>query len=246
MMRKSYVCIGKGAMGRWSVSLGVFALLLFCPIAAAAQSVHDSGVWFAGFGRGNLASEVDDRLKWWFDGHARFFDDTNGFGQSIVRPGIGYALDERVTAWAGYGWIRTSPAMSSDIDEHRLWQQLTWSQPFDCRTLGFRSRLEQRFVETGDDTGLRFRQLVSWRQPIACSAKYSFVLWDELFVHLNDTDWGARTGFNQNRVFVGFGLKRNANSRWRVEMGYLNQHINLRSRGNLTNHLLSVNVFRSP
>ncbi len=233
-------------MGRWSVPFWVFALLLFCQITAEAQSVDDSGVWVAGFGRGDIASDLTDRLKWWFDGHARFFDDTDGFGQSIVRPGIGYALDERVTIWAGYGWIRSSPATSSDFDENRIWQQLTWSEPFDWLTLGFRSRLEQRFVETGDDTGLRFRQLVSWRQPFACAAEYSFVLWDEIFVHLNDTDWGANTGFDQNRSFVGFGLKRNTDSRWRVEIGYLNQHINRRSRGNLTNHLLSVNIYRSP
>ncbi|MCH7689032.1 MAG: DUF2490 domain-containing protein, partial [Planctomycetes bacterium] len=109
-----------------------------------------------------------------------------------------------------------------------------------------RSRLEQRFFETGEDTGLRFRQLVSWRQPFAYAEKYSFVLWDEIFVHLNDTDWGANAGFDQNRFFVGIGLKRNFDSRWRTEIGYLNQHIDRRGRGNLTNHLLSVNFYRSP
>jgi len=223
-----------------------FALLLFCQTTASAQSVDDAGVWFAGFGRGDIASEHTDRLKWWFDGHARFFDNTDGFGQSIVRPGIGYALDERFTIWAGYGWIRTSPATVPDMDEHRIWQQLTWSEPLGRLTLGFRSRLEQRFVETGDDTGLRFRQLVSWRQPCACDDKYSFVLWDEVFIHLNDTDWGANSGFDQNRCFIGFGLKHDTDSRWRVEIGYLNQHIERPNRGNLTNHLLSVNLFRSP
>lgn len=233
-------------MGRWTVPFRVFALLLICRTAAEAQSVEDSGFWMAGFGRGNIASDSSDRLKWWLDGHARFFDDTDGFGQSIVRPGIGYALDERVTIWGGYGWIRSSPATSSDFDEHRIWQQLTWSEPLDCVTLGFRSRLEQRFVETGDDTGLRFRQLVSWRQPFSCAPKYSFVLWDELFIHLNDTDWGASTGFDQNRTFVGFGIKRNPDSRWRVEIGYLNQHIDRRGRDDLTNHLLSLNIFRTP
>jgi len=233
-------------MRSWSVPVWVLALLLFSQITADAQSVNDGGAWVAGFGRGDIAFDSTDRLRWWFDGHLRFFDDTDGFGQSIVRPGIGYALDERVTLWAGYGWIRTSPPTASDIDEHRIWQQLTWSQPCNRHTLGFRSRLEQRLVETGDDTGLRFRQLVSWRHPIGCSQKCTFVLWDELFVHLNDTDWGANTGFDQNRSFIGFGLKRNADSPWRVEVGYLAQHINRRARGDLTNHLLSVNFYHSP
>ncbi|MFL2863152.1 MAG: hypothetical protein ACJ0BJ_11255 [Pirellulales bacterium] len=26
-----------------------------------------------------------------------------------------------------------------------------------------------------------------------------------MFFHLRDTDWGAVTGYNQNRVFVGMG-----------------------------------------
>ena len=233
-------------MRRWNTAFGTFVILLFCQITAEAQSVNDSGVWFAGFGRGHIASERTDRLMWWFDGHARYFDDTDGFGQSIVRPGIGYTLSDGVTAWAGYGWIRSSPATAGDFDEHRIWQQLTWTESLDCLTLGFRSRLEQRLVETGDDTGLRFRQLVSWRQPFACDARYSFVLWDELFIHLNDTDWGANTGFDQNRTFVGIGVKQKPDSRWRVEVGYLNQHINRRGRDDLTNHLLSVNLFRSP
>ncbi len=233
-------------MGRWSVPLWVCAQLLLFQAAANAQSVDDSGVWFAGFGRGEIATERTDRLRWWFDGHARFFDDTNGFGQSIVRPGVGYALDDNFTAWAGYGWIRTSPEIVPDFDEHRIWQQLTWSQPVHRIKLGFRSRLEQRFLETGDDVGVRFRQFISWRQPFASAPKYSFVLWDEAFIHLNDTDWGANAGFNQNRVFVGFGVKRNPDSRWRVEIGYLNQHINRLGPIELTNHLLSVNVFRSP
>ncbi|MCP4175373.1 MAG: DUF2490 domain-containing protein [Fuerstiella sp.] len=233
-------------MVRWNVIFWVFALLLSCQITAKAQSVNDSGLWAGGFGRGDIAPDVNDRLKWWFDGHARFFDDTDGFGQSIVRPGIGYAFDERFTLWAGYGWIRTSPATAPDFDEHRIWQQVTWSQPIGCHTIGFRSRLEQRFVETGEDAGSRFRQLFSWREPISCDEKYTFVLWDEIFVHLNDTDWGANAGFDQNRLFVGCGLKRRSDSRWRTEIGYLNQHIDRGGRGNLTNHLLSVNIYRSP
>ena len=233
-------------MRRWTVPSWLCALMLSCQAAANAQSVDDTGAWFAFFGRGDLPPEHGDRLKWWFDGHARFFDDTDGFGQSIVRPGIGYALGESATLWAGYGWIRSSPAAAPDFDENRIWQQLTWSESLDQGKLGFRSRLEQRFLETGDDVGWRFRQLVSWRRPIPCAEKHGFVLWDEAFFHLNDTDWGAESGFDQNRLFVGIGLKRNPDSRWRVEVGYLNQHVDRRGPGNLTNHLLSVNVFRSP
>lgn len=229
-------------MKHWSVALLV---LLLSPIVAEAQTVNDSGAWFAFFGRGDIGAPSDG-LKWWFDGHLRFFDDTDGFGQSIVRPGVGYQIHDSVTAWAGYGWIRTSPATVSDVDEHRFWQQLTWSEKCDVGTMGLRSRLEQRLVETGNDTGHRFRQLVSYRKPLTCDGTCTFVVWDELFVHLNTTDWGAETGFNQNRAFVGFGFRECADSPKRVEVGYLNQHINRRNAGDLANHLLSVNIFYTP
>ena len=106
-----------------------------------------------------------DDWKWWFDGHLRFFDDTDGFGQSIARPGIGYALSENATLWAGYAWIRTSPGSADDFDEHRAWQQLTWSEQLWATKFDLRSRLEERFVETGAETGWRFRQLAAVRRP---------------------------------------------------------------------------------
>ena len=114
------------------------------------NSSDDIGLWLAVFDRGDISHDsLPDAYKWWFDGHLRLFDDSDGFGQSIVRPGIGYSLSDQTTAWVGYGWIRTSPARRpgqgpvSDIDEHRLWQQLTWSQKVESVTVGLRSRMEE-------------------------------------------------------------------------------------------------------
>lgn len=226
----------------------VSQLLTFSPSVLQAQTVNDTGQWLALFANGDIDSaKTCHQLKWWFDGHSRFFDDAGGFGQSIVRPGIGYALgDSGAVAWAGYGWIRTSPASNADFDEHRVWQQITWSKNLDPATLGFRSRLEQRFLETGPDTGWRFRQLVSLRRPIECAPRLSLVAWDEVFIHLNDTNWGANGGFDQNRVFLGFGLKCDPESPHRIEVGYLNQYVNRSTGSDLSNHLLSINFYWSP
>jgi hypothetical protein len=199
------------------------------------------------FARGDIGhSTSTDRLKWWFDGHARFFDDAGGFGQSILRPGIGYALNECATVWMGYGWIRSSPGSAPDFDEHRVWQQLTWSEQLEPTTLGFRSRLEQRFLETGSDTGWRFRQLLSCRRQVQCAPQFSLVVWDEAFIHLNDTNWGADSGFDQNRLFLGVGWKHKFANRWRIETGYLNQYVNRSGRADVSNHLVAINLFVSP
>ena len=231
------------------LSASTVPLLLVSASNAHAQTVDDTGLWLGVFSRGDISLESHEtsssRIKWWFDGHARFFDDTDGFGQSIVRPGIGYALTDSVTVWAGYGWIRTSPVSGLDFDEHRVWQQLTWSKELQPFTLGLRSRLEQRFLETGSDTGWRFRQLVSARRPLEFAPNFSLVVWDELFVHLNHTNWGADRGFDQNRIFLGFGWKPNPCSQSRVELGYLNQYVDRRGRDGLSNHLIAINFYPS-
>jgi len=215
--------------------------------AARAETIEDEGWWTAVFSQGDIEWRPDtaSRWRWWFDGHARFQDDADGFNVSIVRPGIGYKLTDNTTLWAGYGWIHTSPIGGGpDFDENRIWQQVTWSDKAGDFRIGLRSRFEQRFLETGDDTGLRFRQFVSARAPISADQRLTMMAWDEVFIHLNDTDFGTRTGFNQNRAFFGFGWNRcPEQSRSRVEIGYLNQFIDSRTGADRMNHLLSVNFF---
>lgn len=212
-----------------------------------AQTIEDEGWWGAVFTQGDLPTPNGQSTKWrwWFDGHARFQDDADGFNVSIVRPGIGYKLTDTATLWAGYGWIRNSPiGGGSDFDENRIWQQITWSRKAGAFNIGFRSRLEQRFVETGDDTGWRSRNFISARAPLAGSDRLTFVAWDEVFTHLNATDFGARTGFDQNRAFIGLGWKWDVNTpKSRVEFGYLNQYIDSSSGPNRMNHILAVNLF---
>lgn len=206
------------------------------------QDVADTGLWTAFFAQNDLGGDSSP-LKWWFDGHLRFLDDTDGFHQSIVRPGVGWKLSDELVAWGGYGWIHTEPVAGDDFEEHRLWQQLTWSRSFEDWTLALRPRLEQRFLETGDDVGLRFRQNVRLQHDLPDLPRLTFVAWDEIFFHLNDTDWGAEAGFDQNRVFVGFGWKFHPDDRVRTEIGYLNQTIDSPTGADRVNHLLSINFF---
>jgi hypothetical protein len=216
--------------------------------AASAETIDDLAGWAALFAHGALHTQqgTETAYKWWFDGQLRLFDDADGFGQSLVRPGVGYELSERATAWVGYAWIRTSPAESADFDENRIWQQLTWSKAFASTNVDLRSRMEQRFVETGSDTGGRFRQMAALRRPLQSDPRFTVVAWDEVFIHLNDTDWGARDGFDQNRAFLGFGWRPEPESTWRVETGYLHQFIDRPLQDDLSNHILSINLFWTP
>lgn len=211
-----------------------------------AQSVNGQGLWFAAFTNGNfsdLGVGKNERIKYWFDAHLRYFDDSDGFGQSIIRPGVGWSLDEESAIWAGYAWIRTSPAGPESTDEHRLWQQWTYTPALGKWKSLFRTRFEQRWLESTDDVGLRLRQLARFQRPFETNDRLSFVAWDELFINMNDTDFGAEAGLGQNRAFVGFGFEPLESSDGRIEVGYLLQSINLPGKNNRQNHILSLNYF---
>lgn len=219
-------------------------LVSSCAVKVTAQTVDDAGLWFAAFSNGQFESLGDDSpVRWWFDAHYRLRDDVDGFNQSIIRPGLGYALNDNQVLWAGYAWVRTSPVLGNDFDEHRFWQQWTATPSIDSWRFLHRSRFEQRWVETGDDVVLRWRQLARAQRILSDCPQWSLVLWDEVFFHLNDTDWGAEGGLDQNRAFVGLGFKRCQHVKGRTEIGYLNQFINRQGGIDGLNHILSINYF---
>jgi len=214
--------------------------LLATPLLPAQGTVEDVGAWFifAGQGRFDPAPAEPQPWRWWFDGQLRFSDDSDGFDQSILRPGLGYALGEKTTLWLGYGWFHSDPAATPAHDEHRIWQQLTWDFGLGEQAFGSRTRLEQRFLDTGDDVGWRFRQMLRWTPPRDQASGIGLRVWDELFFGLNDTDWGASAGFDQNRFFIGPGFTFGESNRFTFEVGYLHQYIRRETGPDASNHIL--------
>jgi hypothetical protein len=225
----------------------IIAALLLVTITlglAQAETLDDQGLWFLALGQGSFGNAAHEpaKLRWWLDVQARFANEADGFTQGIVRPGLGYAITESATVWLGYAWIPTSPASGSDYDEHRIWQQLTWSKPIKRVSFSSRTRLEQRFRDGGSDTGWRLRQFFKVAYALPGNPDVSLIGYDELFFGLNNTDWGASSGFDRNRLFLGVGwrLGESGNS---LEIGYLNQFIDSASGTDQMEHILSFNLF---
>ncbi|MCZ7683053.1 MAG: DUF2490 domain-containing protein [Sandaracinaceae bacterium] len=102
--------------------------------------------------------------------------------------------------------------------------------------------LEQRLRTEGDvDVGLRLRLMARVQAPITRSRELLVVVWDEAFVGLNDTAWGQRGGFDQNRFFVGVGWQV-IPAQLRLELGYTNQWI-VRAATDPVNHIAALNAF---
>ncbi len=229
-------------------SISVFSvlaltLLLSLPTITKAELEQNNGVWMMKASQGVLGKS-DSNYRWWFDAHARYSDDANGFEQSIIRPALGYALPGNHTVWAGYGWIGNSPEFGDTFYEHRFWQQHSWKTSFKKFTFSSRARLEQRFREgVGSDTGWRFREFIKLTHPLGSDTPFYLSTWDEVFLNINDTDWGADSGLDRNRIFVGIGWNPETVDYFKAEVGYLNQFIYNESGDDRMDHLLSLNVF---
>ncbi len=214
--------------------LGFFCLCLVN--SAQANSDEDNQFWTS-FAINGPISE-DNELLVWFDGHARFSDDAGRLGVSIIRPAIGMNYSKNITLWLGYARVTSHP--DADIEEDRVWQQALYKLPgiFSGDFSG-RTRLEQRDRENGG-VGHRVRQFLRWTKFIEGS-NFSYVIANELFVGLNDTNWGQNSGIDQNRLFLGFNYQ--VNDKNRLEFGYINNQINRFGSDNRTNHVVGFSWF---
>ena len=88
------------------IASSVLGLILSSP-AVAERTVEDFQTWGNITATGSL-SAINPKLKWWLEGQGRFGNDSSRFSQGIIRPGVGYALNEKTTVWLGYAWIPTS------------------------------------------------------------------------------------------------------------------------------------------
>lgn len=230
----------------------VSAVISFTAVnsAFAEKTVEDFQTWGNITAIGNFKSDhpILKNIKYWVEGQGRFGDNSSRFSQSIVRPGIGYDLNEKTSVWVGYAWVPTSRpfAARSPFNEHRIWQQLLWSDKYSFGKIMSRTRFEQRFFDIpgSSDVAYRYRQLFKISFPMVfISPDVSFILANEIFVNFNNTDSGIRNGFDQNRAFAGIGYQFSKIATG--EIGYMNQYVNKPDspRPDQMQHILSVNLF---
>jgi hypothetical protein len=220
----------------------LFALIglsiALAPMHASAQDRQELQLWSAALGTFDV-HPVPPALSFWLDAHAR----RGGAGNVVIlRPGIGAAIFDWLSVWGGYAWVPTfDDATGATVHEHRLWEQaqVQYRWPFGLLLQG-RVRLEQRFSDLGSDIGVRLRIFVRANWQPSADVPIGVAFWDELFLGMNDTDWGAPSGFDQNRMFIGPFLQM---APWaRLEAGYLFTYLD-RGAADLYAHVVAVNLF---
>jgi len=224
-------------MGFTSISrkllIMVIAGLISMPVSASPD--EDGRVWFTVNAIGPLPAQD---WYWYAEIQPRWREEASEFDQIIIRPAVYYAVSKQSSIWAGYAHVVTDPSGRSSFDEHRIWQQFLHNfQPIGSVSIQSRTRLEQRFIENSDDTGHKVRQMLRLTMPSKLNPQLTWVAYDEYFHNLNQTDYGARRGFDQNRAFVGVNWAFKPSLR--LEVGYLNQYINNKDTNNM-NHVFST------
>lgn len=186
-----------------------------------------------------VTAPVRDGVTLTMEVQNRLFDDASDYGQLLLRPSIGFRVFDKTTFSVGYAYVNTDIEGRPVTHEHRAWQQLAFpimaAGPIQITG---RTRLEERTFEHADDVGWRLRQQIRFTMPLDNSG-IKAVAWTEGFFAFNDTDWGAISGFDRMRNFVGLNIP--LAEKMTLEPGYLNQYVN-RSGEDKIDHTLSVTL----
>lgn len=234
------ICFGSRNMGQYLCAFAAVVLLL--PSIVFADTETKSSLWLMSLNR----FQFTEQYRGFLDIQPRFTADDVPGGDNgaldtvLIRGALGYQLKPNIGIYQGYAII---PTHDPDKVEHRSFQELLAKQSLTRDAiLVHRLRFEQRFLEGVDDTSLRFRYFARFTYPLkGIHDNLSLAINEEVFIHLNDTDGGPQSGFNQNRLFMGLNYR--VSKSYAFEVGYQNQYVaGQRSADDVVNHIAFIGM----
>jgi hypothetical protein len=212
--------------------------LLFCFNTHASSTKHAVSVW----GDAQVSSPISNSEQWKYrlelQIHSPPINNTDDTYDDTVGFGIGRVLNDRQEIWLGYDAVSTFDSDDEANLEQRLWQELSWRIFANGKhTWRSRTRLEERKDEHSSVIALRLRQrlTVYFKQRLFWQA--TPVVYDEIFLNLNQPDWITNKLVDQNRLFLGVKIPIGKNKS--LQVGYLNQ-FKFRDSQDYMNHILSI------
>lgn len=212
-----------------------FIILFLTSLSSFAQTrsnSHNTHAWIMYFGN----HKFSDRFGLHAEVQWRRHDLFAANQQLLLRTGLDiYAGANRFTI--GYAYVETYPygdfPVAKAFPEHRIWQQFLTSQAIGKVKLSHRYRLEQRMIgnaTTGEFKDGRYENRMRYMAKATINLTKGdrpmfFAAYDEIFVNFGKDV--AYNIFDQNRLYgaIGFTLS----STLKLEVGYLNQLVQLRS-----------------
>lgn len=210
----------------------ILILILITSLNVSAAEERN-GTWLGTFAK----KELSENYSYWIETQVRYNIDLGNTSQVLYRTG----LLQKYGTNQGLGYLYAY-IQSGDNREHRFTLQHTHKYG---ETSGIyfshRARLESRYLEETTESfepAARARYLIRAEQNQV--NKYNFVVWNELFLNLNHTNWNGDQTNDRNRLFIG--LKKAFFNSNRFEIGYLNQFIP-RETGDVSEHIATVYMF---
>ena len=190
-----------------------------------ANATSDSQIWIPI----NINAKLTEQVRGFLEFQPRIGNDASHLTSMIVRPALGWALNDRATLWVGY--LMSADSVTPDSDtyriENRAFQGFTWRDTANEKQFIWeaRNRLEERFLPGNSDPSIRWRTRLRVEQLIPDWSPWSVIASNEIFVNVNDNSNNAQlqAGVQQNRLYAGVGYRFAPEVQ--VETGYLWQHV---------------------
>lgn len=195
-----------------------YTIICLLPLQMAAQE-SQTGNWMMYFGNQKLS----DRWNWHNEIQYRNYNFAGDLEQLLLRTGIGYNLSaNNNNLLLGYAYIHGEPYVAgtdekTNVNEHRIFQQLISRQQFGRFYLQHRYRIEERFIE--EDFKMRFRYFLGLNIPFnkkeMVSKALYLSLYNEIFIQPKSPV------FDRDRVYGAIGYVFSSNLK--VEAGLMVQ-----------------------
>lgn len=225
-------------------------VLIFLPINCFANGEGSEqlfGQWSQIIVNGNFGK--GSPWIWYGDVNIRSSQDhknsggTEGYSIGAVPThwSAGYQFDKMNSLMLGYAYQFSQPPYAKhSVNENRMYQQYQNVLDFGVEgKLQNRFRYEQRWITESDEMSQRLRYQIKYQYPI--NKEWGVVVNEELFINMNDVNWGPKDGFDQNRIFVG--PVYNIDDRQKIEFGYMNNYVNKDLKSDLNNHVMVLNYY---
>ncbi len=230
--------------------------LLGSSLMVSLQAQNQFSGWFGVFNTIKLGKKTT-LLN---DVQLRSTDEFQHLQTLLVRSGLQYSLTNKLGLTLGYASVnnrRQLSAISGNLMEHRIWQQLIYNHKTGPVFVQHRLRSEQRFIPAarisnnelasdgyGNAYRLRYfiRNIVPLKRQTGAFTQGMFAsLQNEVFINTgNKSNVNGKT-FDQNRLYIAGGYR--LSKKVDLEAGYMYQYIQGRNNASTHNHIAQIGTY---
>ena len=190
----------------------LFCVFVFCFTTTKAQNADQQlGAWYMYNGSHKIADKFAIKTM----AHYRYYEILSEFQQEIYRLGLNYTISPKVNFTVGYSYVNTDTEFkipSTNLEEHRLYEDINISGKLKDLKLRHRLRFEHRFFNATSSHWFRYDLNANY--PFA--SNWSVYAFNEIFLNVDKSK-----RFVQN--WTGAGFLHQLNTNLKIKLGYFYQ-----------------------